>query len=40
MDMLMEYLMKTIGVALGAVLIFVVKQYLIPWLKIKIGNDK
>ena len=40
MDMLMEYLMKTIGIALGAVLIFVVKQYLIPWLKIKIGNDK
>ena len=40
MDMLMEYLMKAIGVALGAVLIFVIKQYLIPWLKIKIGNDK
>lgn len=40
MDMLMEYLMNAIGIALGAVLIFVVKQYLIPWLKIKIGNEK
>ena len=36
----MEYLMKSVGIALGAVLIFVVKQYLIPWLKVKIGNDK
>jgi uncharacterized membrane protein len=40
MDMLMEYLMEAIGVALAAVLIFVVNQYLIPWLKIKIGNDQ
>lgn len=40
MDMLMEYLMNAVGIALGAVLIFVVKQYLIPWLKVKIGNDK
>lgn len=40
MDMLMEYLMNAVGIALGAVLIFVVKQYLIPWLKVKIGNDQ
>ena len=40
MDMLIEYLMEAVGIALGAVLIFVVKQYLIPWLKIKIGNEK
>ncbi len=40
MDMLMEYLMNTIGIAIGVVLLFVVKQYLIPWLKVKIGNDK
>lgn len=36
----MEYLMNAVGIALGAVLIFVVKQYLIPWLKVKIGNDQ
>jgi hypothetical protein len=40
MDMLMEYLMNAIGIAIGAVLLFVVKKYLIPWLKVKIGNDE
>ena len=40
MDMLMEYLMNIVGTVLGVVLLFVVKQYLIPWLKVKIGNEK
>ena len=40
MDIFLEYLMQAIGAALGAVLIFVVKQYLIPWLQIKIGNEQ
>ena len=40
MELLLEYLMKAIGIALAACLIFVIEKYLKPWLKIKIGNDE
>lgn len=40
MDMLMEYIMRAVGIALAAFLAFVTKQYVVPWLKVKIGNEK
>lgn len=40
MEMLLEYLMKALGIALAACLIFVIEKYIKPWLKIKIGNEE
>lgn len=40
MNVIIEYLMYSMGIAVSAVLIFVFEKHIIPWLKLKVGNEK
>ena len=40
MEMMMQFLAYALGIVLAASMLFVGKQYLIPFLKVKIGNEQ
>ena len=40
MEMMMQLFAYALGIALAAGVLFVGKQYLIPFLKVKIGNEQ
>ena len=40
MEMMMQFFAYALGVVLAAAVLFVGKKYLIPFLKVKIGNEQ
>ena len=40
MEMMMQFVAYALGVVVAASMLFVGKQYLIPFLKVKIGNEQ
>lgn len=40
MEMMMQFFAYALGIVMAAAMLFVGKQYLIPFLKVKIGNEQ
>lgn len=40
MEMMMQFIAYALGIAVASAMLFIGKQYIIPFLKVKIGNEQ